>query len=355
MRAYKHGHGSGKRWHKILFFAGLAFLLLTVAGAVGVRSLYTRNLQPININAKEDVIFVVVSGASVDEIAEELRDKQLIRSTWAFSRYIKSNELADLLKAGTYRLQQSQDVPAIATILTEGRVAVDLFTILPARRLDQLRQAFIDAGYSVEQVDAALKPENYADHPALVDKPKEANLEGYLYPDSFHKIAETTPETLIAASLDEMAEALTPEIRAGIAKQGLSIHQGIIIASIVEQEIPSPPKAPKEDRQKAAQVFLTRIKSNMQLGSDVTAFYGAYLANKKPAVSFDSPYNTRIYNGLPPGPISNVSRNSLEAVAFPAITDFLYFVAGDDGITYFSKTIEEHEALTAQHCIELCR
>ncbi len=92
----------------------------------------------------------------------------------------------------------------------------------------------------------------------------------------------------------------------------------------------------------------------MNLGSDVTAFYGAIIAGQPPTVAYDSPYNTRIHSGFPAGPISNVSESSLEAVAYPATTDWLFFVAGDDGITYFSKTNEEHEALTAQHCKKLC-
>jgi len=90
------------------------------------------------------------------------------------------------------------------------------------------------------------------------------------------------------------------------------------------------------------------------LGSDVTAFYGAFIDGEEPSVFHDSPYNTRLYEGFPPGPISNVSEVSLQAVANPSKTDYLYFVAGDDGKTYFSRTNEEHEALTEQHCKTLC-
>jgi len=108
----------------------------------------------------------------------------------------------------------------------------------------------------------------------------------------------------------------------------------------------------------------------MQLGSDVTAIYGAITegvdlpadpaAAASRAIAYDSPYNTRKYNGLPPGPISNVGVLSLEAIANPAATDYLYFVAGDPdaegrpGKTYFARTIEEHEANVATHCKKLC-
>jgi UPF0755 protein len=86
----------------------------------------------------------------------------------------------------------------------------------------------------------------------------------------------------------------------------------------------------------------------------VTVFYAASVTGQKASLSLDSPYNTYKYPGLPPGPISNVTKSALEAVAHPANTDYLYFVAGDDGKTYFSHTIEEHEQLTKEHCKQLC-
>jgi UPF0755 protein len=92
----------------------------------------------------------------------------------------------------------------------------------------------------------------------------------------------------------------------------------------------------------------------MQLGSDVTAFYGTAINNQPNSVSYDSPYNTRIHSGYPPSPIGNVSSSGLLAVANPADTDYLYFVAGDDNITYFSRTLAEHDANVAQHCKILC-
>jgi UPF0755 protein len=133
-------------------------------------------------------------------------------------------------------------------------------------------------------------------------------------------------------------------------KRGLSMHEGIILASIVEQEVSTP-----EDRAKVAQVFYNRMKRGMLLQSDVTAFYGAHILGVSPSTHVDSPYNTYVHPGLPVGPISNVSATSLQAVANPANSDYLYFVAGDDGTTYFSHTQAEHEALVRQYCIKLCK
>ena len=93
----------------------------------------------------------------------------------------------------------------------------------------------------------------------------------------------------------------------------------------------------------------------MRLGSDSTAIYGAAVNGLELAIFADTPYNTRIYSGLPPGPISNISQQSLDAVANPSDTQYLYFVSGDDGKTYFAETLAEHEANTAKYCIELCK
>jgi UPF0755 protein len=291
----------------------------------------------------------IETGATVQEVALSLEEKNLIRASWAFEWYIRSNNLRDKLQAGTYELNQSQSVEEIVDVVVNGKVAKDLFTILPGQRLDQIRQAFVKVGYTEAEVDAALDPAQYANHPALVDKPAGANLEGYLYPDSFQKIATTKPSTIVGQSLDLMQQRLTQEVRAGFVRHGLTVHQGVIMASIVEQEV-----GKQADRPIVAQVFLKRYKIGMSLGSDVTAFYGAIINDKTPSVAYDSPYNTRLHNGLPKGPISNVSTSSLRAVAFPANTDYLFFVAGDDGTTHFSNTQAEHEALAKQYCTKLC-
>jgi UPF0755 protein len=315
-----------------------------------VRRVYNENLKAVNANQKR-IIVTIPRGSSVKDIATLLHQRGLIRSTWAFVQYAKSKDVQDQFKAGTYSLQPSQDVPSIVDALTQGKILTNLVTIPPGSRIDQVRQILIDNGFAAAGVDAALNPNLYRNHPALSDMPSDAtSLEGYLYPESFEKTADTKPQEIIRESLDEMQKRLTPEMREAIQKQGLTVGQGIILASIVEQEVSKP-----ADKPQVAQVFLKRLRQDMMLESDVTAFYGAILAHQtNSSVTFDSAYNTHFHNGLPPGPISNVSKSSLDAVANPASTDWLFFVSGDDGVTYFSKTVEEHEALVAQHCKTLC-
>lgn len=329
---YRFGAGHGKRWHKAVLFAGVLGGLLFLGGLFGIRTIYQQNLRAVNPAGSGNIVFVVASGDSVAVIADGLKEKKLIRSSQAFEQYVRIKQAAESFKAGTYSLKQSYDVPTIVEYLVEGKVDTNLFTILPGVRLELIRQAFIDkGGFTAAETDAALRPEQYADHPALVDKPAGASLEGYLYPDSYERISETRPETIIRQSLDEMAEALSPEVRAGLSAQGLSVFEGITLASIVEREVGS-----TEDRAKVAQVFLKRLRIGMMLESNATD-------------DFPEEYNTYAIAGLPPGPISNVTKSSLGAVVNPAATDFTYFVSGRDCVTRFSQTISQHETLIGQH------
>lgn len=328
------------------------FLILLLASAFLVHRIYNNNLRPVS-NERKSYVVTIEPGSTTAEVATLLHTKGIIRSDWAFEWYVRNHGLRDELKAGTYLVYENQAVPEVVDVLVTGKIATDLVTILPAQRLDQIRESLINKyNFKPADVDAALDPAQYADHPALVDKPETASLEGYLYPESFQKTAETNPKEIIRLSLNEMQLRLTPEVRQAFSKQGLTVHQAITLASVIEQEVGDKNEG---DRAQVAQVFLKRYKSGMELGSDVTAFYGAAINQKEPSVAYDSPYNTRLHPGLPPGPIGNVSESSLSALAFPAQTDWLYFVAGDDGKTYFSKTLEEHQDLTKKHCTKLCQ
>jgi UPF0755 protein len=348
MRHYRLYKQSGHLPRRLVILLGIVAVLV-LAGMVVVRHVYFQNLRPVSSGAKTQYV-TIASGSTVNQISQQLEKTGLIRSSQAFEWYISSRGYREKLQAGTYSLSKSESVQQIVDKLVHGKVASDLVTILPGKRLDEIRQAFIKSGFSAAAVDDALNADAYrTSYPALADNPATATLEGFLYPDSFQKTATTDPKVIVGASLDEMQKHLTTDIRRGFAAQGLTVYQGVILASIVEQEVPK-----QTDRNQAAQVFLKRLRMDMMLGSDVTARYGAIHAGVTPSLDYDSPYNTLLHKGLPPSPISNVSDSSLKAVASPAATDWLYFVAGDDGTTYFSKTFEEHEALAQKYCHKLC-
>ena len=349
MKMYHHAvPGSRHRRMRRVYVVLAVLVVVLAAAAVAVRHAYYDNLRPVS-GSNHVSLFTVKSGESAPEVAAALHADGLIRSSDAFEWYVASHNVRAELQAGTYAVRPSMGVPEIVNLFVKGKIAANLVTILPGQRLDQIRATFLKAGFKPADVATALDARTYAGNPALVDNPSTAGLEGFLYPDSFQKNVNTKPEVIVQESLAEMSQALTPSIRAAFAREGLSVYQGVTLASIVEQEV-----SKDSDRAQVAQVFLKRLHSNMPLGSDVTAFYGAILAGQQPSTAYDSPYNTLLHKGLPPGPISNVSQSSLNAVAHPANTDWLYFVTGDNGITYFSKTAQEHDAQAAQYCHKLC-
>jgi UPF0755 protein len=240
-------------------------------------------------------------------------------------------------------------VQEIAAKMAKGDTAKNLITILPAKRLDQIKAAFAKAGYSQAQIDQAFNPASYPGHPALASLPAGTSLEGYLYPDSFQKDANTPATYIISQSLDEMSKHLSADVVNGFAARGLSTFQGITLASIVTQETDS-----SAYQATVAQVFLSRLKQDMALQSNVTANYAADTAGQARNIGIDSPYNTYLHKGLTPGPIGGVTAGALKAVAHPSNTDYLFFVAGDDGKVHFSHTSEEHAAAVAQFCRKKC-
>ncbi len=155
---------------------------------------------------------------------------------------------------------------------------------------------------------------------------------------------------ILQQAIDQFAAiAEKNNLKAGFEAQGLSLYEGIVMASIIQKE------AFGGDERQIAQVFLLRQSMGMMLGSDPTYQYIADKLGQPRDINFDSPYNTRRYAGIPPGPIANIEEKMLVAVANPAEGDYLYFLSGDDNKTYFSRTFEEHEANIRNHCQQKCQ
>jgi UPF0755 protein len=329
---------------KIVLFAIATVVIL--CGALGARAWYNRNLASVS-SSSQIVYFPVASGSSLQEIAVDLRRADLIRSVTAFETY--GRPFYSRMQAGTYALSPSMSTPQIVRKIVNGEVSKSYVTILPGKTIKQIRQTFKQAGYSDAELDVAFNADTYPDEAVLVSLPTGASLEGFLYPDSFQKETNTPAQTIIRESLEEMQKHLTTDIISGFSAQGLNAYQGATLASIVYQESGDPSSEPT-----VAQVFLTRLRQGMMLGSDVTAFYAAGLAGQDHSLGVDSPYNTRLHTGLPPGPIGNMTEDALKSVAHPSNTNYLYFVAGDNGVIHFSHTEAEQEQAIKQYCTKQC-
>ncbi len=180
----------------------------------------------------------------------------------------------------------------------------------------------------------------------LDSKPDNLSLEGYLFPNTYRVFASSSAEEIVYRLLSNFDKKLTPELRAEIKRQGKTIHEIITMASIIEKEAPIFNQTNIRDAKLISGVFWNRLRIGMALQSDATLSY--IFENKKPAHSgaelkVDSPYNSYLYKGLPPGPISNPGMIAIEAAIYPEKTDYFYFLTPLDGSkVYYAKTYQEH-------------
>ncbi len=292
------------------------------------------------------VLVQIPEGASSREISRLLEEQGIIRSSRLFELLSRVEGIDDSLKAGYYLLDPAMPLPAVLDQLAAGRVAT--------------RRAFIPEGFNLREIGARLEVEGIgsaqrfielasderlvygANSPltALVGSRPTPSLEGYLFPDTY-QLAVGDEALAIRTMVDrflQVAEEMQLAQRA--QAMGMTVHQVVTLASIVEKEA-----VLDEERPLIAAVFLNRLARNMPLQADPTVKY----VMEQPRVRLtyadlriDSPYNTYRYRGLPPGPIASPGRASLEAVLQPANVDYLYFVADGRGGHVFSRTFNQH-------------
>lgn len=298
-------------------------------------SLYlTFSLQSPAGSETKAMIFEIKPATSSTQIAEELETKGLIKSKWLFLIYLKLKR--GIIKAGTYEFSPSENLVQIVDKITKGDVKEWVVTFPEGFSLKDMGERLQEKG--------VLKKEDFLKEASLVYKyqkdfafleVKASNLEGYLFPDTYHFGLNVNAEELINKMLKNFEKKVNP-------KDISALSSVIILASIVEREANKP-----EDRAKIASVYLNRLAKNMKLEADPTVQYAK--GSWEPITQQDyqkinSPYNTYKYSGLTPGPISNPGLASIQAVLNPEKTDYFYFFHTKDGQTIFSKTKEEHEA-----------
>lgn len=358
-----------RRW--IWWVVGIVVFLAVVATAGYFW--YVNALTPVNANDKTVQQVQVNEGASFSFVSGRLEERKLIRSSFALQIYAYLHNEVSNLKQGSCNLMPSESSTEILKKLTSGCHDFKSVTFYPGATIEKsknlkegekdfsVRGSLETAGFNDADITAALSA-TY-DTPLLVDKPTGASLEGYIYGDTYYINTDSGPEEAIKDALGEMEKAVEKDnLIAEYKAHGLNLYQGITLASIIQRELScdnldsTKQGACYENQQKVAQVFYSRIAQGMALGSDVTFIYAAGLTGDVPTPSLDSPYNTRLYSGLPPGPIASPSEYALKATANPASTDYLYFIAGDEGggAMYFGRTNAEHEQNIKDHCQVLC-
>jgi len=337
-----------RKGKKVVLWVIAGVLACLLAIVIGAYVWYTQALLPVNAADHNKVQVEIAQGTSPDTIGKMLEDKKLIRNRFAFDIYTRLSATRSKLQAGTYSLSPSEATSAIVSHLVGGKIDKFDVTFLPGATLQENKEALIAVGFKAAEVDAAFA-KTY-EHPLFADKPEGTDLEGYIYGETYSFDSSATLETILETTFDHYYDVIKEDgLVAGFERQGLNLYEGIILASIIQREVPT-----SEDQKQVAQVFLKRLSMGMQLGSDVTYQYAAKKLGVSPTPELESPYNTRKYTGLPPGPIATPGRSALDAVANPASGDFLYFLSGDDDKTYFSYTSEEHEMNIRDHCQMKC-
>ncbi len=293
--------------------------------------------------------FELIDGESPYQIADRLESQKLISDAEAFITLLVYTGMDTSLLPGTYKLSPSLTMQSIAGMLQDAHSSQILFVLLPGWRMEEVAESLANSGLVItEETFLGLAQST---PPRVIDATGISSSEGFLFPDSYLLPRNTTAEELLTTLTMRFAQNLTPEIKAGFAEQGLTLYDGVKLASIIEKEA-----IHEEERPKIASVFLNRLAINHKLETDPTVQYALGYDSINQTwwtnpltyadLEIDSPYNTYLYVGLPPTPISNPSLASLEAVAFPAETPYFFFRALCDGSGFhaFAETYAGHLA-----------
>jgi UPF0755 protein len=287
----------------------------------------------------EPIPVVIPPGASFSQIADSLAAHGIISKKMLFQGYGRVKRASASLKPGTYAFKKGTSWDRILSDLRAGRVltakltipeAFDAFTLAP--RIAQV------TGLSEDSVLAVLLDEK---SPARFNVPGPT-LEGYLYPATYNFPINAQLDSVLSRLTATYRKAWTPARKARADSMGLSEREVITLASIVEREAKKLDEMPL-----MAAVYHNRLRIGMALGADPTVQYA--LGKHRARLSYaaidsvaDNPYNTYRIRGLPPGPIASPSERAIDAVIYPATSDFLYFVARPDGSHAFTRSLDEH-------------
>lgn len=318
---------------------GLIILLLLMILGVGVWWSWATGPY-----SKQDTIemIAITPGMTANQVGTELERRHLIRSARAFSILAGQLHADSKLYAGEYFLSAHMSPQEILKELLEGpEVAAIRVTIPEGYTTDQIVNLFVQKGIGTkEEYDKVIATDAFP-YPFLQGIPEDKHrLDGFLFPDTYFMDKKATPHAVIDLLLQRFQKEVTPDAESQLKEMKLSLRNWVNLASLVEKEA-----LKQTDRPIIAGVFMNRLESNMPLQSCASIQY--ILGTPKPKLydkdlQIQSPYNTYLHTGLPPGPIASPGHASLEAVLHPTKTDYLYFVAKPDGYHAFAKTFNEH-------------
>ncbi len=316
-----------------------------------LRMNYDKLITPMS-DDPTPITFVIESGETATGIARRLEEEGLISDASLFKTYVRFHKLDQNLEAGEHILNKTMTMEEIAATLLHAQLREIQITILPGWRLEQIAEMLAE--------ETAINPDEFLlvaktgsfNYPFLAGRPPGSSLEGYLLADTYRIPADMDATELIDLLLRNFAERVTQQMILDAQSQGLDLHGMVTLASIVEREA-----LLDAERPIIARVYLNRLAQKLPeatgyLQADPTYQYargrdrvtGRWWEGfqVEDVLTLNSPYNTFLYKGLPPGPICSPSLASLKAVANPDDNEYLYFYAKGDGSHAFAKTYQEH-------------
>ena len=282
----------------------------------------------------------IPGGATVTDIALILKERKIIPNYLYFRIYYKLFHSGSFFKSGEYDFSKPLTIKQIIQKLIKGDVVLYKITIKEGMTIDETAE-YLSQNHGIDY----NKFHNSAMNISLISDldSKAEDLEGYLFPETYMISKGTTPLELLRTMVNNFRQSFSESYRIRAGELDLSIREILTLASLIEKETSS-----REERFVISSVFHNRLRIGMPMGCDPTIIYALKKEGKWDGnirwkdLKIDSPYNTRIHKGLPPGPICNPGIHSIEAALFPENTKYLYFVAKDGRTHYFSKNLKEH-------------
>ena len=326
------------RWIKRLF---VFLVFIAIVGGAGAWWMYSQIIEPYRGYTDAEVFVDIPAGSGPNSIGARLVNAGVVRDDLTFRAAVLVSGRARALKAGEYRFDSPMHALDVINKIARGDVYKRLLTFREGLTIPEMAQVFEEKGFgkAVEFLKAAENEKLIAD----LD-PAARDLEGYLFPETYSLPRDTPASVVVEQMVAGFKSALTEDVKAAATDQGLSVRQLVTLAALVEKETGA-----ADERPLVAAVYRNRLKIHMPMQADPTVIYalqkaGLYKGNltREHLHEFDSPYNTYMYAGLPPGPIASPGRASLVAAAKPAEVDYLYFVSKNDGTHVFASTLAEH-------------
>lgn len=322
-------------------------LLLVVIGTWGFKFLIIGSDKPVSTKENAVVREVIIpDGSSSARIADILKNTGIIRSKFAFKKYLKDNELDRKLRPGQFTLDTSMNYEELSLELTTRgkKKATHIFTIPEGYELEEIADVLEQKGFinRTEFMKLALNPQKYeAEYEFIKYIPNGNSLEGYLYPETYEVYVDANTETILKKMLSQFEKIYQEKLKTSI-EEGKDLNELMTMASIVEREAKI-----DQERPIIASVFYNRLNKNIKFQSCATIQFAlkdrkTRLLNKD--LEIESPYNTYKYLGIPPGPIASAGLASIEAALNPTKTDYLYFVVnpkGESGSHNFAANYNE--------------